>query len=173
MSADDQAMPALDAEAAMFISPGEHMLCYACRKEGRCRLGIRRFIPQADQSVLAEVVCPASWEGGPMVAHGGWTAATFDEVLGHIGPLQGALTVTGTLTIEYVKPVPVERDLEVRARVERVEGRRWYLAGEMTLKSTGAVLGRAKGIFVQRNRSHFENHRKWMEEQDETGAAGA
>lgn len=159
-------MPALDRDAAMFIRPGEHMLCYACRKTGQCRLGIRGVSSDAPRTILADVVCPASWEGGPMVAHGGWTAATFDEVLGHLGPLSGALTVTGTLTIEFVKPVPIERELDVRGWVDRVEGRRWHLMGEMTLRATGAVLGRANGIFVQRNPSHFDAHRRWMEEQD-------
>ena len=159
-------MPPLDREAAQYIKPGDHMLCYACRKTGRCQLGIYSFSTEPDDVVLARMVCPASWEGGPMVAHGGWTAATFDEVLGHVGPLHGALTVTGTLTIEYLKPVPIEREVEVRARVDRVEGRRWYLTAEMTLVATGAVLGRANGIFVQRNPAHFEKHRLWMEEQD-------
>ena len=156
----------LDAEAAQFLRPGEMMLCYACRAGGVCQLGLREMLPAGERAVLARLACPATYEGGPGVAHGGWTAAAFDEVMGHLGPLNGALTVTGTLTVEYLRPVPIERDLEVRAWVERVEGRRWFLGAEMFLVATNARLGRAQGIFVERKAEHFENHRRWLAAQE-------
>jgi acyl dehydratase len=68
-------------------------------------------------------------EGGPEVAHGGWTAGAFDELLGHVPLLHGQLAVTGQLTVTYVKPVPVGRPLHARAWLERRDGHRWYVAG--------------------------------------------
>jgi len=158
--------PPLDAEAARLLAPGETMLCYACRAGGVCRLGVDRVLPDGARRLVARLACPESHEGGPGVAHGGWTAAAFDEVLGYMGPLNGALTVTGTLTVEFLRPVPILRDLEVRAWVDRVEGRRWFLEAEMTLAATGARLGRAQAIFVERRPDHFDRHHRWLEGQD-------
>lgn len=157
--------PSLDAEAAAFLEDGELMLCFACRAAGVCQFGLRTIEPARERAVLVRLTCPPRFEGGPMVAHGGWTAAAFDEALGHLGPLNGALTVTGTLTIEYLKPVPIGEALQIRAWVDRVEGRRWLLVGEMSLAGTGALLGRAQGTFIERKAEHFENHRRWMEAQ--------
>jgi acyl-coenzyme A thioesterase PaaI-like protein len=95
--------------------------------------------------VHTELVCGPENEGGPEVAHGGWTAGAFDELLGQVPLLHGQLAVTGQLTVTYVKPVPVGRPLHARAWLERQEGHRWYVVGEMVLASTGAVLARGSG----------------------------
>src|SRR5712672_1528928 len=59
-------------------------LCGACRRLGGCRLGLGREELQPDGSVHTDLVCGPENEGGPDVAHGGWTAGVFDEVLGHV-----------------------------------------------------------------------------------------
>ena len=59
-------------------------LCGACRRLGACRLGLGREELQPDGSVHTHLVCGPENEGGPDVAHGGWTAGVFDEVLGHV-----------------------------------------------------------------------------------------
>ena len=111
-------------------------------------------------------VCPATYEGGPMVAHGGWTAAMMDELMGTCSNVRGSLTVTGTLTITYVKPVPIERELVCTARVEGQEGRRRHVRGEIRLASTGALLASAEGIFVEARQDHFGRHEAWLAEQE-------
>lgn len=141
-------------------------LCGACRRLGACRLGLGREELQPDGSVHTDLVCGPEYEGGPEVAHGGWTAAVFDEVLGHVHMLHGELAVTGRLSVTYVKPVPVGRPLHARAWRVRREGHRWYVAGELTLASTGAVLGRGEAVMVLRDRDHFARHQKWLAEQD-------
>jgi acyl-coenzyme A thioesterase PaaI-like protein len=100
------------------------------------------------------------------VAHGGWIAAAFDEITGHVTMLSGHLAVTGSLTVSYLKPVPIERPLTARAWPERKEERRWFVIGELRLASTGALLGRAEAIMVMRDRNHFERHRQWLAQQD-------
>lgn len=155
-------MTGLDADAARFLAPGEVMLCYACRPAGRCRAGLQSVAPSDRQGLIARLVCPAEYEGGPKVAHGGWTALAFDEALGHVGPLNRALTVTGRLEVDFLKPVPILTEVDIRAWVERREGRKWFLSGEMTLAATGVVLARASGCFIERRPTHFEDHQRWI-----------
>jgi len=143
-------------------------LCGACRRLGSCRLGLGREELQPDGSVHTDLICGPENEGGPDVAHGGWTAGVFDEVLGHVPLLNGELAVTGQITVSYVKPVPVGRPLQARAWTVRREGHRWYVAGELTLASSGAVLGRGEAVMVLRDRGHFARHQEWLAGQDET-----
>jgi acyl-coenzyme A thioesterase PaaI-like protein len=147
-------------------TPGGVALCGACRAAGSCRLGVERERLDEDGSARFELSCPRDQEGGPDVAHGGWTAAVLDDCLGHLPLLHRVLSVTAELTVSFVKPVPVERPLEVRAWVEKREGRRWYIAGEMVLLPTRAVLARVSGIWVTRDRGHFARHQEWLAGQD-------
>jgi hypothetical protein len=55
-----------------------------------------------------------------------------------------------------------------------VENGRRRNAGELRLASTGALLARAHGVFVERDASHFERYRRWIADQDaEAPASGA
>lgn len=141
-------------------------LCGACTRLGDCRLGLGLERLMDDGSVDTDLVCTDEHEGGPGVAHGGWTAGVLDEVLGHVPMLHGQLAVTGHLSVTYVKPVPVGRPLHARAWIERKEGRRWYVAGELTLTATGAVLASGEAVMVARDPGHFERHREWLAAQD-------
>ncbi|MGW3106268.1 PaaI family thioesterase [Streptomyces sp. NPDC001100] len=141
-------------------------LCGACRAAGSCRLGVEGERLDGDGVAVFELTCPRDQEGGPNVAHGGWTAAVLDDCLGHLPLLHRVLSVTAELSVSFVKPVPVERPLEVRAWVERREGRRWYIAGEMVLLPTRAVVARASGIWVSRDRGHFARHEEWLAAQE-------
>jgi acyl-coenzyme A thioesterase PaaI-like protein len=145
-------------------------LCHSCRRRGSCRLGLGREELQTDGSVETALICTSEHEGGPQVAHGGWIAAMFDEVTGHVPLLNGQRSVTGTMRVTYVKPVPIERPLRARAWVSKKEERRWFVEGELRLASTGALLGRAEAIMVLRDAEHFDRHRKWLAEQDALAA---
>ena len=141
-------------------------LCGACRIRGACQLGVEQESLDESGSAHFVLACPKEYEGGPNVAHGGWTAAVFDDCIGHLPLLHGVRSVTAELTVSFVKPVPVGRELEVRVWIDRREGRRWYLSGEMVLSSTRAVLGRATGIWVTRDNTHFTRHEQWLAQQD-------
>jgi acyl-coenzyme A thioesterase PaaI-like protein len=146
---------------------GGVVMCVACRRLGRCRLGLTGETLVEFGSTVTRLSCLSDHEGGPGVAHGGWTAAALDEILGHLVILSGHMAVTGSLTVEFLKPVPIERELEVRAWLERREDGRWHNVGELRLISTGALLARATGIFVERNpTAHFERQKRWLADQD-------
>ena len=74
-----------------------------------------------------KVTCPPFYEGGPGVAHGGWTAEVMDETLGRVPMAHSQMTVTGTLTLHFLKPVPVDHPMHATAWVDRVEGRKWIV----------------------------------------------
>jgi acyl-coenzyme A thioesterase PaaI-like protein len=142
-------------------------LCGACRRTGECRLGLTTERLEEDGVARFDITCPREHEGGPGVAHGGWTAGVLDEVLGHVPLLHNRMSVTGTLTVRFEKPVPIERPLEARAWVDRRETRKWFVEGELVLASSGAVLARANGIFVLRDHgTHFVEFERWLAEQE-------
>lgn len=156
---------------ADYQQAGKPILCGACTKIGRCRLGLsHRGIDEAGVS-YSTVVCPDEYEGGPQVAHGGWTASVLDEMLGTTSVAQGQLVVTGTLTVDFIKPVPINRELEGRSWIERRDGKRVYINGELWLASTHVLLAKASGIFIARDFSHFERHQQWLAEQDKNAGA--
>jgi acyl-coenzyme A thioesterase PaaI-like protein len=131
-----------------------------------CRLGLTTERLDEDGVARFDIVCPADYEGGPGVAHGGWTAETLDEVLGHVPLLNNQLTVTGTLTVRFLKPVPIDRPLVASSWVDRVEGKKWFLSGEIVLRSSGALLAGATGVWIARDPAlHFGRFEEWLAEQ--------
>jgi acyl-coenzyme A thioesterase PaaI-like protein len=151
--------------AHLASSDGGVPLCFGCRERGRCRLGLADERLLDDGTAEIELVCPREQEGGPSVAHGGWTASAMDEALGHLPILNGQFAVTAELTIRYRRPVPVERPLRARSWVDRREGSRWYISGELLLAQGGAVLAEATGVWVVRDPSHFTRHEEWLSRQ--------
>lgn len=146
--------------------PGEVLLCQACTRLGRCRLGLKveELTPQG--TVLTHVVCSEEHEGGPGVAHGGWTAGVLDELVGHVPLLLGVLAVTGSLNVRFIRPVPIERELIASAHVTGREGSRWFVTAELALESSGSVLATGEGILVERDPAHFARHQAWLQNQD-------
>ena len=136
------------------------LLCSGCTKRGSCRLGVLKEELRPDDTYSATVICGAENEAGPNVAHGGWTAAMLDEALGHLLLLKGLLIVTKTLTVDYLKPVPLALEMQCFARVEKHEGSAWHLSGELKLGDT--VLARGTGVFIERDMSHFQRFESWI-----------
>jgi acyl-coenzyme A thioesterase PaaI-like protein len=141
-------------------------LCGGCQQAGRCQYGLSSGSLDDEGTAHFTLSCPASHEGGPGVAHGGWTAAVFDEVLGHVPLLLDARSVTGTLTVHYVKPVPLERPLEARAWVDRRDEEKWFVSGELVLGSSGALLATGTAVLIERDPvTHFGSFHAWLAEQ--------
>jgi hypothetical protein len=68
-------------------------LCPASSKTGSCRLGLTTERLDGDGITPLRHLLPAGARGRPGVAHGAWTAAVLDEVLGHVPLLNGQMTV--------------------------------------------------------------------------------
>ena len=86
--------------------------------------------------------------GGGMAAHGGAVALLFDEVLGiQAGMAAGGMTRTAYLKVDYRALTPIDIPLTTTAWVDRVEGRKLFVRGE--LRHGDALCAEADGLFLQ------------------------
>ena len=88
-----------------------------------------------------------SYVGPPGMVHGGFIALLFDELLGATNVSNGLGAFTGTLTVRYERPTPIEAELELESWIDRVEGRKVITAG--TIRHQGEVTARAEGTFIR------------------------
>lgn len=107
-----------------------------------------RFDVQPDKTVTGTMVLTEPYCGPPWdTTHGGVVALVFDELLGVAGIVGAGGGFTGRLTIHYRKPTPILQAVELRAWVERVEGRKLIVHGEM--RHAGNVTAEAEGLFIK------------------------
>lgn len=85
----------------------------------------------------------SAYQGPPGHVHGAMIAAMYDDLL---GMSQLAPGFTGTISVTYRRPTPLQRDLDVAAWVGRVDGRKRWLHGHCRLD--GVLLTEAEGLFI-------------------------
>lgn len=99
--------------------------------------------------VTGEVVFGPAYEGPPGHVHGGFIAATYDEVLGRA---QGRPGFTAYLTVQYRRPTPLLVPLVWRGWMDREDGRkRWVKA---TCHAGDDLLSEAEGLFLSPREDH-------------------
>lgn len=109
--------------------------------------------------VTAEFTVRPVHQGAPGLAHGGLLTTAMDETLGSLSWLLHLASVTGRLEADFVRPVPVDSLLHIRAWVTGVHGRKLYSAGEGRIGGPdGPVAIRAAALFVQVKLEHFTTH---------------
>ncbi len=99
-------------------------------------------VPETSET-RGRVCFDAAYEGPPGHAHGGCVAGVFDELLGRA---QLSAGFTGWLTVTYRRPTPLRRTIDLRAWVDRVEGRKRWIKGVAELD--GVLLVEAEGLFI-------------------------
>lgn len=100
-----------------------------------------------DNALVGTVVFPLTLAGPPFdYVHGGVIAEFFDELLGTAGAIGAPGGVTGRLTINYHKPTPINEEIKLRGWVDRTEGRKIIVKGEM--HHGDVMTASAEGLFV-------------------------
>lgn len=97
--------------------------------------------------VLGRFRLGQQYEGGPGLVHGGILSLVFDHLFGEAAIEAGVGGMTVGLDVRYVVPTPLHVDLEVRCRVESVDGRKVRLVGEIT--HDGTPTATATALFIQ------------------------
>jgi uncharacterized protein (TIGR00369 family) len=132
----------------MLLTPNLENHCFGCG--GANARGMQLAFEQDDTTRRIRGVfrIGAEYQGGPGFVHGGIVATLLDEVMAKVNRFEKDIAVTAELTVEYLKPVRVEREVTVEGwEVER-DGRLRMRRGEIR-DSSGVVLARAVGKFVE------------------------
>jgi acyl-coenzyme A thioesterase PaaI-like protein len=95
-----------------------------------------------------------AYEGAPGILHGGFVAAAFDELLGIATVFSGGPGMTRELTVRYLRPTPIDVELEFLGRFDRAEERRLFVSGE--LEAAGLRTAEACGVFIAVDDERFE-----------------
>ncbi|QBJ95678.1 PaaI family thioesterase [Rhodococcus sp. ABRD24] len=101
------------------------------------------------ESVRSRGVFRLYHRGGNGAAHGGTLPLLFDDLLGMIVHASGhPVARTGYLHVNYRKITPLETELVVEGRVDRVEGRKIFCTAELR-DLDGVVLADCEALMVQ------------------------
>jgi hypothetical protein len=88
----------------------------------------------------------SAYEGPPGYVHGAVLAGVFDMLLGLANVASGSPGMTGTLTVKYRRPTPLNTPLLFEAFTDRIDGRKVIAKG--TLHAAGDLTAEAEGVFV-------------------------
>jgi acyl-coenzyme A thioesterase PaaI-like protein len=98
--------------------------------------------------VVGSVTLNEAYNGPPWDnTHGGVIAEIFDELLGSAAIAGAGGGYTGRLTINYRRPTPILRRLDLRAWVEGISGRKVTARGEIRCGDT--ITADAEGLFIK------------------------
>ena len=102
--------------------------------------------PAGEEVARASMTFGMQFGGAPGVAHGGFVAAAFDQLFGYLGILRSMPALTGSLTVHYRKPTPLQVELQFDAKVERIDGRKSFVRG--SCRAGDVVVAEAEGLFI-------------------------
>ena len=115
----------------MLLKPNPENKCFGCG--GANPRGMHLTFEQDDATnrIRGAFRLGREYQGGANFIHGGIIATVLDEVMGKVCRFRNARAVTAELTIEYLKPVPIDADLEIEGHEIEMNGRNIHIAGEI------------------------------------------
>jgi uncharacterized protein (TIGR00369 family) len=129
------------------MEPKANNPCFGCG--GANARGMRLVFEKDDERrrITGRFRLGAEYQGGTGFLHGGIIALLLDEAMGKMNRFHDVKAVTAELTVEYLRPVPVEEEITVEAEEVSREGRNLRHRGEIR-NAAGKVLARGQGRFV-------------------------
>jgi len=129
------------------LAPNPSNKCFGCggANDGGMKLTFEQ--DNVNRRIVGRFVLGERYQGGAGFAHGGVIALLLDEAMGKVCRFRGVKAVTAELSVEYLKPVSVEKEIVVEGYEAELKGRNLFLVGEMR-DTEGRVLARGKGRFV-------------------------
>jgi acyl-coenzyme A thioesterase PaaI-like protein len=134
------------------IPPHHDPACWGC---GDSPDGLRLPTPTEEGAETYEAAFSfdARHQGGPGIVHGGLVGAALDEACGLLATWYRFPTVTARIFVRYRRPVPINAELTITARLTGARGRRLHVDGE--LRDGEDVLAEARAAFLHVPLEHF------------------
>lgn len=135
-----------DAAGSLAARHG-HGQCLLCGGHGLLAPGLA-FRPDGEGGVRAELQCDGRLQGYAGLLHGGVVAALLDAAMTHCLFHRDVTALTGELRVRYVRPVPCDAALVLRAWVIRARLPLYRLRAE--LARDGELMASAEASFMRR-----------------------
>ena len=120
--------------------------CFACSPVNSSGLQMKFFTNE--KAVYSRVIVPAHLCGWNNVAHGGVVSTILDEIMSWAALyLLKQITLTQSMTVEFIKPVPISEIMEAEGSVLELKGRRDAVIEGVIYNSDGKVCARSTGMF--------------------------
>ena len=100
-----------------------------------------------DDRAYGKVTAGWAYEGPPGTLHGGYVAAIFDQFLGMAQVMGKQPGMTGILTTRYHQRTPLNTELRLEAWIEKLDGRKTMVRGEMY--AGDIMTASCDGLFIQ------------------------
>ena len=121
--------------------------CFACGKDNADGMHLKFVLDYEAKQAICKFKLSRKYTGPPGHAHGGVIATILDEAMGKVNRLREVIALTSQITVDYLRPVPLNKPLRVESREVSVRGRRHINEAEI-LNDRGDVLARSRGTFI-------------------------
>jgi uncharacterized protein (TIGR00369 family) len=135
-------------------------LCFVCGQDNQVGMRLRFKYDDERNRFVSRFRLGKRYTGPPGYCHGGIIAAILDDAMSKVNKLRQVVAVTSEMTVNYLKPVPLDKPLRVESHEVSVHGRRHVNTAEI-LNEDDAVLARGTGVFIAIDPERiFGKHRK-------------
>jgi len=131
----------------IMLHPNPSNRCFGCGGSNNAGMKLIFELDFDDRRTRGKFALGPNYAGGGGFAHGGIIAVVLDEAMGKLSKLTDERAVTAEMSIEYKRPVPVDRLVAVEGWQEEEKGRNRFRVAEIR-DEQGNLLARGKGRFV-------------------------
>ena len=139
-----------DSKRVEFVD-GDIMTSHICRPGSGpgSPHGLEMTVTRNGDVAEARFVIGDSYEGAPGRSHGGIVALAFDDAMGFVLSIIHSVAYTGEISVRYKAPTPLNTPLVIRARLDRIEGRKLHLVAEMSEdRSDAPLIATSHALFI-------------------------
>jgi len=129
------------------LEPNPKNKCFGCGGDNAGGMKLTFEQDNVNRRIMGRFVLGERYQGGGGFGHGGIIAVLLDEAMGKVCRFREVRAVTAELTVEYLKPVDVMKEIEVEGRETEMKGRNIFMVGEIR-DPAGAILARGRARFV-------------------------
>lgn len=121
--------------------------CFACGKNNEEGMRLKFAYDEERDCFVCRFRLAKRYTGPPGHCHGGIIATILDEAMGKVNKLRHVVALTSRISVNYLKPVPLNKPLRVESREVRVRGREHINMAEI-INQKNEVLARSEGLFI-------------------------
>ena len=122
-------------------------MCFGCSPANPTGLRLEFFTD--DESIFSWVKVPGHLSGWKNLVHGGVISTILDEIMGRsVIYKMKCLAMTKSMTVDFLKPIPIDKELRAEGRLIEIKNEREVLAEGLIFGEAGELCARSRGTFA-------------------------